>query len=170
MKRYLLVNNWQWPLIMACLCLAIEWLFPQAAIAEKLLSQIDNKDKTMQLGTIQPVGTTDMAAPVLHFPVVGKWPARYVVHVPTTAYSSTIDQTDSTPFITASGTRVRPGVVAANFLPFGTRIRLPDYFGDQIFVVEDRMNERYHKRLDIWMASRGQAVDWGVRRLNVEVL
>ncbi|MBI5733346.1 MAG: 3D domain-containing protein [Candidatus Kerfeldbacteria bacterium] len=106
----------------------------------------------------------------MHFPVVNKWPARYVVHIPTTAYSSTVDQTDSTPFITASGTRVRPGVVAANFLPFGTRIRLPDYFGDQIFVVEDRMNERYNKRLDIWMESRGEAVDWGIRRLNVEVL
>ncbi|MDP3003980.1 MAG: hypothetical protein Q8N43_00505, partial [Candidatus Azambacteria bacterium] len=33
-----------------------------------------------------------------------------------TAYSSTPDQTDDTPFITASNTRVRDGIVAANFL------------------------------------------------------
>ena len=33
-----------------------------------------------------------------------------------TAYSSTPDQTDSTPFITAYNTFVRDGIVAANFL------------------------------------------------------
>src|SRR3989344_3213041 len=60
-----------------------------------------------------------------------------------TAYSSTPDQTDDTPFITAKGTTVRDGIIAANFLPFGTRIKIPDIYGDKIFVVEDRMNRRY---------------------------
>src|SRR3989344_299704 len=39
-----------------------------------------------------------------------------------TAYSSTPEQTDETPFITASGSYVRNGVVAANFLPMGAKI------------------------------------------------
>ena len=36
-----------------------------------------------------------------------------------TAYSSSVDETDDTPFITASGKHVRDGIVATNFLPFG---------------------------------------------------
>ncbi|MBI2036999.1 MAG: hypothetical protein HYT14_01400, partial [Candidatus Liptonbacteria bacterium] len=52
-----------------------------------------------------------------------------------TAYSSTPEETDSTPFITASGTHVRDGVVAANFLPFGTAVKIPELYGDRLFVV-----------------------------------
>src|SRR5437868_1496729 len=37
-----------------------------------------------------------------------------------TAYSSTEDQTDDSPFITASGAHVADGIVAANFLPLHT--------------------------------------------------
>jgi 3D (Asp-Asp-Asp) domain-containing protein len=92
------------------------------------------------------------------------------VRVPVTAYSSTPDQTDDTPFITASGTHVRWGIVAANFLPIGTRVRLPDHFGDQVFVVEDRMNARYDKHMDIWMETKTEARTWGIRRVTIEVL
>ena len=38
-----------------------------------------------------------------------------------TAYSSTPEETDDTPFVTASGTSVRDGVIATNFLEFGTK-------------------------------------------------
>ncbi|MEX0877757.1 MAG: hypothetical protein WDZ40_02725 [Candidatus Spechtbacterales bacterium] len=92
------------------------------------------------------------------------------VWVPITAYSSTPDQTDSTPFITASGTRVRDGIVAANFLPIGTQIRIPEYYGDKVFVVEDRMNLRYWEKVDIWMPTRVEALNFGVRRTYVEVI
>lgn len=87
-----------------------------------------------------------------------------------TAYSSTRDQTDSTPFITASGVRVRDGVMAANFLPFGAKVRIPTLFGDKIFTVEDRMNPRYPNRLDIWFASRADAQQFGARVAEIEVL
>lgn len=36
------------------------------------------------------------------------------------AYSSTNGQTDGTPYLTAIGTPVRDGIIAANFLPIGT--------------------------------------------------
>lgn len=90
--------------------------------------------------------------------------------VTSTAYSSDVAQTDSTPFITASGTTVHHGVVAANFLPIGSKIKIPDYYGDEIFVVEDRMNARYTKRLDIWMASRAEAKQFGIRKVNIEIV
>lgn len=90
--------------------------------------------------------------------------------VPSTAYSSTKDQTDDTPFITAMGTHVRDGVVAANFLPFGTLIKIPDYFGDKVFVVEDRMNKRYDYRIDLWFSTRAEAKEWGVRKIKIEIV
>ncbi len=88
-----------------------------------------------------------------------------------TAYSSTPDQTDATPFTTANGTRVRDGIVAANFLPFHTRVRFPDLYGDKVFVVEDRMNARFPNRVDIWMEARKPARDFGLKRgVTMEVL
>ncbi len=85
-----------------------------------------------------------------------------------TAYSSTPDQTDSTPFITASNTRVRDGVVAANFLPFGTKIKIPSVYGDKLFTVEDRM--RSNKKVDIWFPTRKKALNFGVKITEIEIL
>lgn len=90
--------------------------------------------------------------------------------VPMTAYSSTVDQTDDSPFITASGTHVHWGTVAANFLPFGTKIKIPSMYGDQVFIVEDRMNKRYWHKVDIWMPTRQEALQFGIRTLEIEIL
>lgn len=87
-----------------------------------------------------------------------------------TAYSSEVGQTDSTPFITAFGTRVRDGIVATNCLPKGALVRFPEVFGDKEFVVEDRMNSRYYYRMDIWMAETQDAINFGAKTLKVEIL
>jgi 3D (Asp-Asp-Asp) domain-containing protein len=87
-----------------------------------------------------------------------------------TAYSSTPDQTDGDPFITASGKRVRDGIIAANFLPMYTKVRFPDIYGNKVFVVEDRMNRRYYYRADIWMETRAQAKHFGLRNIRIEIL
>ncbi len=87
-----------------------------------------------------------------------------------TAYSSTVDQTNSQPFITASGSWVEDGIVAANFLPFDTKIRIPKYFGDKVFVVKDRMNRRYGDRVDIWFQTRSQATNFGITYTDIEIL
>lgn len=101
-------------------------------------------------------------------------PDTYIVRMcrwtTVTAYSSTPDQTDSTPFITASGSYVRDGIVACNFLRFGTRVRFPDMYGEKVFVVEDRMASYNSHKMDIWFASRDEAWQFGVRQLKVEVL
>lgn len=93
----------------------------------------------------------------------------YVKVVTATAYNSLVAQTDSTPFITASGTPTRHGVIAANFLPIGTQVTIPDYYGDQIFTVEDRMNPRYTDRIDIWMAEQAEARQFGKRSITIYV-
>lgn len=100
-----------------------------------------------------------------------------VVH--STAYNSTLGQTDSTPFITATGTRVRSGVVALSRdllgrFPYGTRLTIEDlsgryssYLRGRVFIVEDTMNVRIGNTVDIWMVSRGEAMSWGNRNIRI---
>jgi len=93
------------------------------------------------------------------------------IKVLTTAYSSTIGQTDDTPLITASGKQVRWGIVANNYLPFGTKIRIPALFGNEIFVVEDRMSrEKWNYHIDIWFPSKQQALNFAAKNTYIEVL
>lgn len=87
-----------------------------------------------------------------------------------TAYSSTVSQCDGDPFTTASGSRVRDGVTAANFLPFGTKFKIPEIFGNKIFVVEDRMAKRYWKTVDIWMPNYKSAINFGKKYGTIEIL
>jgi 3D (Asp-Asp-Asp) domain-containing protein len=87
-----------------------------------------------------------------------------------TAYSSTPEQTDDTPFITASGKRVRDGIVATNLLPLGTKIKIPEIYGSKIFVVEDRMNRRLQDHVDIWFPTYTEAKNFGKKRASIVVL
>ena len=87
-----------------------------------------------------------------------------------TAYSSSVDETDDTPFITASGTEVRDGIVATNALPMGASVRIPELFGDKVFIVEDRMHYRFRDRVDIWMPSKAEARIFGKKLAEVEIL
>lgn len=100
--------------------------------------------------------------------------ASYIVakegYVPVSAYSSTPDQTDDSPFIMASGNHVYDGAVAANFIPLGTKVRFPDLYGDKVFVVEDRMNKRYPYKMDVWMETRSEALKFGVKNLKYEIV
>lgn len=89
--------------------------------------------------------------------------------VTATAYNSMESQCDSTPWITASGTKCREGVIASNFLPFGTKVMI-DGFPNQIFIVEDRMNKRYKYRIDIWMRRYGDAMRFGRRKIKYHVI
>lgn len=85
-----------------------------------------------------------------------------------TAYSSTVDQTDSSPFITASGTHVHDGTLAANFLRIGTKVMIPDHYGNKVFVVEDRMRDNH--KVDVWFPSRGEALKFGVKRTRIIIV
>ena len=91
------------------------------------------------------------------------------MYVTVTAYSSTKDQTDGDPYLTGLGTPVRDGIVAANFLPVGTVVRFPDKFGEKIFVVKDRMHEKYGLQVDIWMSNQEKAKKFGIQYLKMEI-
>ena len=84
-----------------------------------------------------------------------------------TAYTSEEDQTDSDPFIMASGKMVYDGAIACpRYLEFGTRVEIDG----RVYVCEDRMNKRYTDRHDIWFADKQEAMNWGVRTLPVALL
>jgi 3D (Asp-Asp-Asp) domain-containing protein len=91
-----------------------------------------------------------------------------------TAYNSLPEQTNDQPCITANGFNVcehgLEDTIAANFLRFGTKVRIPDLFGDRIFIVRDRMNKRYPDRVDVWMLEKSDAIAFGLRRVTIEVL
>lgn len=97
-----------------------------------------------------------------------------VMLVDMTAYTSREAETDSTPCIAAAGYDLcennREDVVAANFVPLGTRIKVPSIFGDKTFTVVDRMNSRYTNRVDFWFKDLDRARQFGVRTAEIIVL
>lgn len=90
------------------------------------------------------------------------------------AYNSDVNQTDNSPCITANGFNVcehgQEDTIAANFLSFGTKVRIPELFGDRVFVVRDRMHSRNSQKVDIWMKNRSDALKFGVKVAKIEVL
>jgi 3D (Asp-Asp-Asp) domain-containing protein len=101
--------------------------------------------------------------------VGGQYKVAYTGSVTATAYNSLPNQTDDSPWTTASGTRCRTGVIASNHLPMGTKVMI-EGFGDKVFTVEDRMNKRYYRRIDIWFRDYGQARRFGVKKVKYYVL
>ena len=85
-----------------------------------------------------------------------------------TAYNSEVGQTDADPFTAADGTTTYDGMIAVNFLPFGTKVRIPELFGDKVFTVHDRMNRRYWYRVDVWMKDKSAAKKFGLHK-NVKI-
>lgn len=88
-----------------------------------------------------------------------------------TAYNSEVGQCDADPFIAADGTTTYDGMIATNFLPFGTKVRVPELFGDKVFIVHDRMNRRYWYRVDVWMKEKSAAKKFGLNKnVKIEIL
>ncbi|WP_241191234.1 hypothetical protein [Deinococcus psychrotolerans] len=124
----------------------------------------------------QPVKAPRAVNTPANSPVVSRPQQRgYSRVVKATAYSSDVGQTDNSPFVTATGTRVRPGVIALSrdllrIFPYGSRVTLQDSAGllnGRTFIVEDTMNVRISNTIDIWMGSRAQAYQWGVRSVTI---
>jgi len=145
-------------LILAVIVLVLEFIIPHQLLAEDF-------PYSSKLG---PVNTRFVADKTVPSDISNKAP-RMIRWVTVTAYSSTVDQCDDSPFIGASNKYVYDGMVATNFLRFGTKVKFPDIFGNKIYTVDDRMNVKYNSRIDIWMPTREQAKQFGARYLKVEI-
>ena len=91
-----------------------------------------------------------------------------------TAYNSDVAQTDSDPCTTANGFNVcrhdKEDTIAANFLKFGTKVKIPSLFGNRIFIVRDRMNSKHPERVDVWMKHYKDAINFGIRVADIQVV
>ena len=68
---------------------------------------------------------------------------------------------------TASGVWPQVGVTcAADHLPFGTRVTLPD---GRTWVVEDRFGGGHGDRLDLFLLTEDECWKWGRRRLRCRI-
>ena len=96
------------------------------------------------------------------------------MQVTATAYTSSVRETDSTPTITAWGNKLKPGMrvlavsrdLLAMGLTQGTLVNIEGFKGD--FIVLDKMNKRWKKKIDIYMGyDRHAALQWGKRLVNI---
>jgi len=74
--------------------------------------------------------------------------------------------------VTACGHKLHPGdsfVAADKKYPFGTEMIIPGYKNDQPVKVLDRGGAIYGNRLDVFFDSHKEALEWGVRNLDVKV-
>ena len=67
---------------------------------------------------------------------------------------------------TASGVMPMVGHCAADHLPFGSRVTLPD---GRTLVVTDRFGGNYTNRLDIFMNTESECWKWGRKWLNCRI-
>ncbi len=145
----------------------VSLIYPQMTDAremniEKIKSETTDKNATL---------ADNQLIIIERLPEITSRPAKKSICLTVTAYSSSPDETQGDPFITASGTRTHHGTVAYNHLPFGTKIRFPEMFGDMVFTVEDRLPSGasyYHA--DMWKSNKAEAKQWGVKILKMEVL
>jgi 3D (Asp-Asp-Asp) domain-containing protein len=104
-------------------------------------------------------------------PMTASYEDFAMVSVTITGYSSSVEETDDSPEITATNTAVREGVIALSqdllreFTPgapfsFHDRVEIP---GLGRFFIEDTMHPRWMRRADLWFPSREEALQWGLR-------
>lgn len=153
-------------------CFASNLLFPQIAEA-KTAEKVRAEDIIIQPSPITVI-EPESSKFTNHLPEIPGPRVRRTTYITATAYSSTVDQCDSTPCIAAKGFNLckhnKENVIASNYLPIGAKVRFPELYGDKIFTVQDRMNARYYKRIDFWMKTRQKAKNFGLKYVKMEIL
>lgn len=157
-------------LLVLLLVFVVNMAIPQTAGAQTVLAT--DKSRELVLSNAQPMDL--LTRRFIEFSNENKVRVLKTMTVIATAYTSAEEETDSTPCITANGFDAcennHENIIAANFLKFNTKVRIPDLYGDQIFTVQDRMNIRYDRRIDLWKMSKERAFAFGKRLVKIEVV
>lgn len=99
---------------------------------------------------------------------------QHVLKVTATAYTSTVCQTDRTPYLAAWNNRLKPSVksiavsrdLLALGLTNGAKVRIDGYKHN--YTVLDKMNKRWTKKIDIYMGcDRRRALRWGKQTVTI---
>lgn len=171
-------------LLIIIACLFQFALFYTPALADEAIKQANIKSNSLKMAnkSQELIITTDSIIKDQTMDqeaakIASSSPARKVKKTMSrviTAYNSEVAQTDNDPCTTANGFNLckhnQEDSIAANFLPFGTEVMIPDLFGDRVFVVRDRMNSRHANRVDVWMKERHDAIKFGIQVATIQVL
>jgi 3D (Asp-Asp-Asp) domain-containing protein len=137
---------------------------------------------------VEPVANAEPVTPEVTESLVSGIPS-YTLK--STAYNSHVSQTDSSPNVTATGITTAFGVIALSrdmleTIPYGSLVRIKDLGSYRsgrgegkfqevldtqgLFIVEDTMHPRKFEQMDVWFADESEALSWGVRKVELEVV
>jgi len=109
---------------------------------------------------------------IVQLPTTTDW--QNTMTVTATAYNSLPNQTDSTPNLAAWGNRLKPGMksiavsrdLIKQGLGNGARVKIKGLEGT--YIVLDKMNKRWRKKIDIYMGKNvKKARKWGKQKVNI---
>lgn len=99
---------------------------------------------------------------------------RVFKDVTVTSYNNSEEQTDGTPNVTASNRPVREGIVAISqdflnkgYAKYGDLIYISCF--DKWFVIEDTMNKRFEKRLDVFLFDKKESLKIN-KKCGIEII
>ncbi len=97
------------------------------------------------------------------------------IEVSASAYNSVENQTSDQPNVGAWGDRLKPGMkciaVSRDLLALGighnTKVKIKGLKG--IYLVKDKMNERWTNKIDIYMGDNiKEAKEWGSKKVTIQ--
>ena len=143
------------------------------ATYQELLSRMDRKPEILSASFSLEKKTSKQIKTAYSQKLEKEYSNR--LHVTATAYTSHANQTDSTPNIAAWGDRLKPGmkVIAVSRdllheygLKHKQKVRIKGLEGE--YVVLDKMNKRWRKKIDIYMGRNlRKAFKWGRRKVEI---
>ncbi len=96
------------------------------------------------------------------------------LEVTASAYTSSLDETDSTPSLAAWGDTLRPGMktiavsrdLIKKGLSHGVKVSIEGLEGK--YTVLDKMNKKWQNKIDIYMGTdKKAAIEWGKRKVVI---
>lgn len=115
--------------------------------------------------------------PIIQEVVVEKEDSKMCVNaarwVDCTAYTGHESETDKDPQITASMTKLRPGIIAVSRdlfdqgFVFGKKVYI---HGIGIYTIADLMNKRFINRIDVFIGDKKQAKEFGIKQVKISLL
>lgn len=146
---------------------------------EMMHQALQSMEKSSTAGSFVKMGSNNAQSgfkKVAFQPKKKSFGKSFRVTVTATAYTSHVGQTDSTPNIAAWGDRLKPGmkVIAVSRdllkvygLKHKQKVRIKGLKGE--YLVLDKMNKRWRKKIDIYMGmNKRKAFKWGRRKVEIQ--
>ena len=128
--------------------------------------EMTNQNKTISIknkGEMTTMKNANMTTMIIK----GKEYKVKEMQVKATAYSGSPSEGGMKTYM---GTRCRKGVLAVdkNVIPLGTKVYIPQF--DMIFTCEDTGSKIKGNRIDIFMNSKWECKQWGIKDITIYVL